>query len=750
MDTVKDKMSFRGGMIASGNRLMLAGRCRDALDVYRQCIELAPEELQRAIRFNLNLAERKLGLKSANGDALLAQNVPKRMSTKIERSSVVGHLNTFNDSSTTLVGWAYKNGSSDPVCVLIYIDGVCVKELEASRFRKDLKDKKIGSGAHGYSMAIPLQYLDGRRHSVEVKEKATGVLCGKGEFAITPAVKYTDFDGMQRNNILDPMILAPFDENKKRCLAYMDVVEKSLSNYALKHEKNIKVSVLMAAYNRGDHILEAISSVLSQAYTNFELLIGDDGSADDTVTVASSISDPRIRVIAFEYNRGKSAVLNDLYVQAKGELIAYLDTDNSWEPGYLSAMVGAYYKTGAPVMYSAQYLYVGSESRPYAVRYAPFNRNLLFNRNYIDHNSFVHERSVFEGVGGYDAELRRCLDYDFIVKAACKYKMVSVPICQSNYFYEKASNSITSDKTLSGDVAKVCKDAQLKLLSSERAQADYLTDVRAHSPSKMTVVIPSYESLDDLKNCIGAIDRMDEKEDISLVIVDNDSSKPVKDYLAFLSERKDVKVILNDYNYGFTYAVNQGISLADQESDIILLNNDAIPVSGAFKLMSQFCKFKENVGAVVPAQILEPGTKTIEVHVPYARKNHYCDVNISVHHDNLSKIPLFSDGSYYEIKFAPYFCVYFPRSTIDSLGGLDAELGRHYRSDRLYSNQIVNYLEKPIYYLPDSLVVHKLQRSTGSLKREKNSDFDDMFKKNVWPSSKMEQLRFRRRAWFPD
>lgn len=747
---LKNRMKRISGKLSRGNELMSQGQYQLALGVYREFIEAVPENMRASVWFNINLAERKLGFplsepkfSSANDESVVDIPTPNKLP-----SSIVGYLNRFPENPTRISGWAYDKAQNKQVSVSIYIDGSWVRDLSAAGFRQDLKDKAIGNGFHAYSMEIPLSYLDGRLHSVIVRERTSGKVCGEGKFQSIQIVDYTDFDGLKKHNIVNPLILAPFDENKKRCLAYMDVVAKSLSGLALRNEKVKKVSVLMAAFNREECILEAVESVLRQKYSNFELLIGDDGSSDGTVKVLGRINDSRVRVIPFNENRGKSAVLNDLFKLSTGDLIAYLDTDNTWEPEYLAAMVGAYLKVGGPVLYSGQYLYSGVSDKPYAVRYAPFNRNLLLNRNFIDHNSFVHERSVYYEVSGYDERLRRCLDYDFIIKACTTHRTVSVPVCLTNYFYEKVDNSITSNKELSGDVKEVLARAQRALVDSRRVHAPYLDKINKAPCSRITVVVPSFESLEDLKDCVTAIDDMEERAYIDLVIVDNNSSEPVIDYLKELQHDGRATVIFNEYNYGFTYAVNQGISVSDPESDIVLLNNDALPVSGAFKLMSKFSAFKDDVGAVVPAQVLEPDTKTMKIHVPYANESHYCDVNVSVHHENVDDVPLFSDGTYLKMKFAPFFCVYFPRKVIDLLGGLDAELGRHYRSDRLYSNQITQYLNKSIYYLPDSIVIHKLQKSTEFLKSKGNAGFDEMFKKNIWPEDMLTDLGYRARRWY--
>ncbi|MBN2714360.1 MAG: glycosyltransferase [Deltaproteobacteria bacterium] len=747
-------MEKLSGTLAEANDLLKQGAYKEALASYKRYAATATGVLQASAMFNIRLIEKKIQLNEQDYFSLDDKSAVARIAQQAESYSesdsqcVEGQIDVFGTNPTHIQGWAIDRNGDKQVEIAVYIDDIFVAEATANSFRSNLKTNRIGNGYHGYFCEIPLVYLNGKKHTVKVKEKITGILCGERQFASEQAVNFTDFNEMQNYNILDPVFSAPFDEYKKRCLAYMDVVAKSFSALGKKNESTHKVTILMAVFNRQDCVKEAIDSVLAQTYQNIELLIGDDGSCDGTPQLLNSVKHEKVKVFLFPKNRGKAAVLNDLFNNSDGNLVAYLDSDNTWDPKYIAAMVGAYVKSGASVLYSGQYLFSGNATKPYAVRYAPFNRNLLYNRNYIDHNSFFHERIVFEVVGGYDSALRRCLDYDFIIKAVSMYRTVSVPVCLTNYHYEKSGNAITGAHHLISDMHKVRADAQKLMLTTKRSSSPYLTQIISKPCKKMSVIIPNYESLEDLKDCIKALDSMAERKEIELIIIDNNSSFETKAFLREQQQKKTAEIVLNEYNYGFTYAVNQGIELAAKNTDVILLNNDALPASGAFRLMSQFCSFKDDVGAVVPAQVLEPKTPTIKTHVPYAREDAYCDVNLSVHHRNMAPIPMLSDGTYYKVTFAPFFCVYLPRQTINEIGYLDAELGRHYRSDRLYSNQIVKYLEKSIYYLPDSVVIHKLQKSTAQLKTGSDKGFDEMFKKNIWPDHMLNILGYEKKCWF--
>ena len=97
----------------------------------------------------------------------------------------------------------------------------------------------------------------------------------------------------------------------------------------------ILFSVIMPTYNRAILIGKAINSVINQKYSNWELLIVDDGSVDDTKEVVTAFSDDRIRYI-YQENQERSAARNNGIVQAKGDFICFLDSDDYYLPEFLS------------------------------------------------------------------------------------------------------------------------------------------------------------------------------------------------------------------------------------------------------------------------------------------------------------------------------------------------------------------------------------------------------------------------------
>ncbi len=147
--------------------------------------------------------------------------------------------------------------------------------------------------------------------------------------------------------------------------------------------------------------------------------------------------------------------------------------------------------------------------------------------------------------------------------------------------------------------------------------------------------------------------------------------------------------------------------MLNQVTIIVILNNDAVVTPGAIGNMQEAAYKLPECGLVVPQQVLPGGSMNINQHVPYANPYKECDVNTSGLFKNIIKVPLFHDGRVLELNFAPFFCAYIRRDVLDNSGGLDAEFGRHYRSDRIFCSYIRHIMKLKIYHVSDALVYIK-------------------------------------------
>jgi glycosyltransferase involved in cell wall biosynthesis len=183
------------------------------------------------------------------------------------------------------------------------------------------------------------------------------------------------------------------------------------------------VSVILSAYNASDHIEESIASVLGQTYSNFEFIIINDGSTDETGSILERYkrADPRIQIITQE-NAGLTSSLARGVTVAKGDLIARIDADDIWKPEKLACQVaylvrhikigllGTAYSlidgAGSELGQQDVPLILGCE----AVREAVLSFNPFF------HSSVLFRRILITQCGNYDSTFTTAQDYDLWVR----------------------------------------------------------------------------------------------------------------------------------------------------------------------------------------------------------------------------------------------------------------------------------------------------------------------------------------------
>lgn len=129
---------------------------------------------------------------------------------------------------------------------------------------------------------------------------------------------------------------------------------------------NPEVSIIIPAYNCEEYLARALESVFAQTYGNFEVILIDDASTDSTLKVASSFSDPRLRIIANQQNRGVSSVRNCGIEQAQGNWIALLDSDDWYAPERLEMLLRVAAQQNADLVADDLFLIRDREQYPWS------------------------------------------------------------------------------------------------------------------------------------------------------------------------------------------------------------------------------------------------------------------------------------------------------------------------------------------------------------------------------------------------
>jgi glycosyltransferase involved in cell wall biosynthesis len=182
-----------------------------------------------------------------------------------------------------------------------------------------------------------------------------------------------------------------------------------------------KVSVIVPCYNRGDRVVACVESALRQTFEDIEVVVVDDHSSDDTRERVGSIPDPRVRYLRHDVNRGGNAARNTGIAAARGELIAFLDSDDRWAPDKLERQVRLLQERGG--RYGLCYTWVilrdpsgeelGRTGRAIDGLAVP---ELLVENSIGTFSSVVARRDLLVQVGGLDEKMRSCQDWDLYVR----------------------------------------------------------------------------------------------------------------------------------------------------------------------------------------------------------------------------------------------------------------------------------------------------------------------------------------------
>ncbi|NBG89624.1 glycosyltransferase family 2 protein [Isachenkonia alkalipeptolytica] len=162
------------------------------------------------------------------------------------------------------------------------------------------------------------------------------------------------------------------------------------------------VSVIMPAYNCEEYVIEAINSVLAQTYKNWELLVLDDGSKDNTLQIIEKFSqkDSRIKALPNGKNMGVSATRNRGIELASGDWIAFLDSDDMWEPLKLEKQFEVVENKSAEFLFTGS-SYINEEGEPFKGIFEVPEKvtyKRLRNQNVISCSSVLVKKKYFENI----------------------------------------------------------------------------------------------------------------------------------------------------------------------------------------------------------------------------------------------------------------------------------------------------------------------------------------------------------------
>jgi len=186
---------------------------------------------------------------------------------------------------------------------------------------------------------------------------------------------------------------------------------------------NPLVSVIIPTYNRGWIIKEAVDSVLSQNFVNFELIVVDDGSTDNTRDILDAYKND-IKVLRCN-NQGVSAARNRGIALASGKFIAFLDSDDLWMPNKLSMQVDFFNANKEALICQTEEIWIRNNVRVNPKKRHKKLSGMIFEPSLclcmVSPSAVMIKRELFEAVGLFDESLPACEDYDLWLRISSGY-----------------------------------------------------------------------------------------------------------------------------------------------------------------------------------------------------------------------------------------------------------------------------------------------------------------------------------------
>lgn len=214
-------------------------------------------------------------------------------------------------------------------------------------------------------------------------------------------------------------------------------------------------SIVIPTYNREQVLLRAVRSVLNQTFKDFEIIVVDDGSTDNTKEVIASLNEKRLKYV-LQKNQGATVARNTGIENAQGEYVSFLDSDDAWEPTMLEEQLRAYMADDEVGCVYTNVCVITSDGKKH-----PFSKPLgacdnsykeILQQGYMAPTSVLSaKREVLVRVGMFDIELPASQDDDICFKLSKNCKVTFVPKVLGNMYVGQQNRiSVNYDKVARG------------------------------------------------------------------------------------------------------------------------------------------------------------------------------------------------------------------------------------------------------------------------------------------------------------
>ncbi len=373
-------------------------------------------------------------------------------------------------------------------------------------------------------------------------------------------------------------------------------------------------SVVMPTYNTDVQWLAAcIDSVIAQTYANWELCIADDASTDDSVWALIeryASTDSRIKAVRRQVNGHIAAASNSALALATGDYVALLDHDDALHPLALQWCALGFERNPRWRMLFTDEDKIDTEgvrSDPYFK--SDWNPDLFLSQNCVCHLA-VYERELLDAIGGFREGVNGSQDWDLALRATERLGADQIGHIQKVLYHWRIIEGSTAlgagEKTYAHGAGRqvivdhldrIGVNARVEERSDMRGHFHVVRAVDVPEPS-VTLLIPTRDRVDLLKQCIDSIIERTTYENYEIVVLDNGSVEPeTQAYLAKVTQRPNVRVLAYDAPFNYSKINNFGAKHSSGQV-IGLLNNDIEVISPGWLTEMVSHAMRKEIGVV--------------------------------------------------------------------------------------------------------------------------------------------------------
>ena len=334
--------------------------------------------------------------------------------------------------------------------------------------------------------------------------------------------------------------------------------------------KNPAISVVMSVYNGETYLQAAIDSIFSQTFNDFEFLIINDGSTDNTRDILESLSDPRVRLFNQE-NIGLTKSLNRGVKQAKGRYIARMDADDISDPHRFEKQFDFLEKNSEYAVVGSFVKVINGRSKIVYTIEKPVGHNEIKEHlkqdNCIAHGSALFRKKCLFDVGLYDESIRTAQDYDLFLRLSEKYKLANLP----EYLYGWRQHDQGISKKFSESQKYYVELAKRKSNKNDSQNSVYSID----NPPEFSVLMANYNNGMYIAAAIESVLRQTHKN-WELVIVDDASTDNSEEIIRRYLQDERIRFFKNKNNLGYIETLRRLIQNSFSDILGILDSDDAL------------------------------------------------------------------------------------------------------------------------------------------------------------------------------